>query len=101
MSFVRLPESPIRCKNLVGGAFVDVVTKDTIPVTSPWTGAVIGEVPMSRAADVDTAVALAKKASVGWAAVSVPSPSFTSMARASGEESSSSSPSSPAPSSVT
>ena len=68
LSFVRLPESPIRCKNLVGGAFVDVVTKDTIPVTSPWTGAVIGEVPMSRAADVDTAVALAKKASVGWAA---------------------------------
>ena len=65
MSLVNLPASPIACKNLVGGKWVDP-SGSRIDVISPYTGKPIGTVPMSTTADVDVAVAAAKAAQQEW-----------------------------------
>ncbi|MCC6621455.1 MAG: CoA-acylating methylmalonate-semialdehyde dehydrogenase [Deltaproteobacteria bacterium] len=53
-------------KNLVGGEWVDAVSGKTFPVDNPRHGKVIGHAPDSDAADVDAAVAAAKRAFPTW-----------------------------------
>jgi 1-pyrroline dehydrogenase len=53
-------------KNFVGGEWVDAVEGETMEVINPATGEVVGEVPRGTAADVDRAVAAAKKALPEW-----------------------------------
>lgn len=65
MSLVHLPTTVRTCKNLVGGTWRES-QGPLLDVTSPYTGAVIGRVPMSTASDVDVAVREAKAAAEGW-----------------------------------
>jgi 1-pyrroline dehydrogenase len=53
-------------KNFVGGEAVDAVEGATMEVLNPATGKVIAEVPRGTQADVDRAVAAAKKALPDW-----------------------------------
>ncbi|MFL5347816.1 MAG: CoA-acylating methylmalonate-semialdehyde dehydrogenase [Hyalangium sp.] len=69
MSFVQLPDSPIIGRNLVGGEWVTPKGAAMLDVRSPYTGGVIGRVPMSSAADVGPVVEAAKKAAEGWRAL--------------------------------
>ena len=55
-----------RLKNYINGSWVDSETSDYLQVQNPATEEVLGEVPMSTAADVDRAVAAAKAAFDGW-----------------------------------
>ena len=67
-------EPPLVCHNLIGGRFLPQVSgKDSarIEVTSPYTGALLGSVPDSRADDVQAAVAAAKRAAVEWGRLSL------------------------------
>lgn len=57
-------------ENYVGGKRV-AVSGPTLPVHAPATGAVIAQVPVSSAADVDTAVRAAKLALPGWSATPI------------------------------
>ena len=67
MALVNLPTEAKTLKNLVAGEWVGS-DGPLLDVTSPYTGQVIGRVPMSSAGDLALAVQAAKKASVGWAA---------------------------------
>ncbi len=53
-------------KNFVGGEWVDAVEGGTMEVLNPATGEPIAEVPSSTEADVDRAVAAAKRALPDW-----------------------------------
>jgi 1-pyrroline dehydrogenase len=53
-------------KNFVGGEWVDAVEGGTMEVLNPATGETIAEVPSGTGADVDRAVAAAKKALPEW-----------------------------------
>src|SRR3989475_7859038 len=53
-------------KNFVGGEWVDAVEGGTMEVLNPATGETIAEVPRGTQADVDRAVAAAKKALPDW-----------------------------------
>jgi betaine-aldehyde dehydrogenase/aminobutyraldehyde dehydrogenase len=53
-------------KNLVGGEWVESVEGGTMEVLNPATGETIAEVPRGTQADVDRAVAAAKKALPDW-----------------------------------
>jgi 1-pyrroline dehydrogenase len=53
-------------KVLVGGAFVDSVTGETMDVVAPATGEVIAQVPRCSAEDVDRAVDAASAAFESW-----------------------------------
>lgn len=53
-------------KLLIDGAFTAAISGKTFPVENPATGAVIGEAAYGEAADVDAAVAAAKKAQKAW-----------------------------------
>jgi 1-pyrroline dehydrogenase len=53
-------------RNFVGGEAVDAVEGGTMEVLNPATGAVIAEVPRGTQADVDRAVAAAKRALPDW-----------------------------------
>lgn len=66
MSLVTLPPTPITCRNLVGGEWVSPKGAPVLDVQSPWTGGVVGQVPLSRASDVDAAVQAAAHAAVTW-----------------------------------
>lgn len=66
MSFVRFPESVVSCRNLVGGEWVSPSGVATQAVRSPYTGAVIGQVPLTTASGVAEAVEAAKAAAQGW-----------------------------------
>ncbi|MBL7253306.1 aldehyde dehydrogenase family protein [Paractinoplanes lichenicola] len=57
-----------RAVNLIGGS-LEPSTGAEIPVTSPWTGETIGAVGAGDAAAVDRAVAAARAALPGWAAL--------------------------------
>ncbi|HUD70468.1 MAG TPA: aldehyde dehydrogenase family protein, partial [Dongiaceae bacterium] len=62
--------SPERIGNYIGGAWVEP-RGASLAIENPSTGATLGEVPLSTAADVDRAVAAAKAAYPGWAATPV------------------------------
>ena len=68
MTLVDLPNSPIRCQNFIGGEFRDPASGTTTDVVSPYTGAVIGSVPLSSSDDVAAAVKAAAGAAVDWRA---------------------------------
>jgi len=53
-------------KNFVGGEWVEAVEGETMEVLNPATGEAIAEVPRGSAADVERAVAAAKKALPEW-----------------------------------
>jgi 1-pyrroline dehydrogenase len=55
-----------RQQNFVGGEWVDAVEGETMDVVNPATGETIAEVPRGSQADVDRAVAAAKKAFEEW-----------------------------------
>jgi aldehyde dehydrogenase (NAD+) len=55
----------------VGGAWVQAVGRDPLPVISPETEEQIGSVPAGTAEDVDAAVAAARSAAAGWAGTPV------------------------------
>ena len=57
-----------RLRNFVGGEAVEAAEGQTEEVLNPATGAAIAEAPLSTKADVDAAVAAAKKAFPAWAA---------------------------------
>ena len=58
MAFVNLPPSPVTCRNLVGGQWEDS-SGPLLLVRSPYTGGVIGQVPMTPATEVSRIVAAA------------------------------------------
>jgi malonate-semialdehyde dehydrogenase (acetylating)/methylmalonate-semialdehyde dehydrogenase len=66
VSFVQLPQNPITCRNLVGGEWLLPTHAAMLDVRSPYTGGVIGRVPLSDAAAVAQAVAAAKAAAPAW-----------------------------------
>ena len=68
VSYVQLPESPIIGRNLVGGEWVTPTGVATLDVRSPYTGGVIGRIPLTPAAGVGPVVEAAKKAAEGWRA---------------------------------
>ena len=53
-------------RNFVDGEFVDAVDGRTEPILNPATGEVIAQAPLSTAADVDRAVAAARRALPEW-----------------------------------
>ncbi len=55
--------------HFIDGALVPAASGKTFPVINPATGASIGEAALGEAADVDAAVASAKKAQKAWAAM--------------------------------
>ena len=55
-------------ENFVGGAWVRSSGTTALPVKNPATGEHLAEVPLSTAADVDTAVKAAQAAFPGWSA---------------------------------
>jgi betaine-aldehyde dehydrogenase len=57
-----------RLRNFIGGEAVDPAEGQTEEVVNPATGAAIASAPLSTKADVDAAVAAAKRAFAGWAA---------------------------------
>src|SRR3954451_14822359 len=58
-------------RNYIGGEFVDGNGTRTLDVTNPADGSVLSRVPLSGAAEVDRAVAAAKKAFPAWAATPI------------------------------
>ena len=52
--------------NLIAGAWTGADNGKTIPVTNPATGAIIGHVPDSGAAETERAIAAAKTAFASW-----------------------------------
>ncbi|MBN1210168.1 MAG: CoA-acylating methylmalonate-semialdehyde dehydrogenase [Myxococcaceae bacterium] len=68
MSFVQLPATPIIGRNLVGGEWVTPAGAELLDVRSPYTGGVIGRIPLTPAAGVAPVVEAAKKAAEGWRA---------------------------------
>ena len=55
-------------QNYVGGSWTDAGASERLDVTNPATGDVLAEVPLSTAADVDSAVRAAREAFPGWRA---------------------------------
>ncbi|HEU5060981.1 MAG TPA: CoA-acylating methylmalonate-semialdehyde dehydrogenase [Kofleriaceae bacterium] len=70
MKLVEVPASIITCRNLVGGEWL-TSTSPHQDVTSPYTGKVIGRVPLSTAAEVDRTVAAAAAAAPDWRRVPI------------------------------
>lgn len=66
MSFVQLPESVITCRNLAGGEWLVPKDAPLLDVRSPYTGAVIGRVPLTPAEGVAQVVEGARAAAEGW-----------------------------------
>jgi malonate-semialdehyde dehydrogenase (acetylating)/methylmalonate-semialdehyde dehydrogenase len=69
VSYVQLPDSPIIGRNLVGGEWVTPTGAEMLDVRSPYTGTVIGRIPMTPASGVGPVVEAAKKAAEGWRAM--------------------------------
>ena len=58
-------------QNFINGCFVDAVSISTLPVISPVDGTDLSTVPMGTRADLDTAVAAAKKAFPSWSSTPI------------------------------
>src|SRR5687768_13509574 len=78
---LQLPSTPFTCQNLVGGAWRAPARGETREVISPYTGKVIGTVPMSTAEDVAAAVAAAATAEDVAAAVAAAATAAAGWAR--------------------
>ena len=67
---VDVPPAVAHCQNLIGGRWTSAQRASAArDVVSPYTGAVVGRVELSGAADVDAAVTAARGALAGWAAM--------------------------------
>ncbi len=66
MNLVEIPESTTRCENLVGGDWRSPSGAERLDVISPYSGGVIGTVPLSTASDVEAAVEGARAAAADW-----------------------------------
>src|SRR5687767_10321656 len=53
-------------QNFIGGKWVSSSSKDELPVLNPSTGQTLARVPLSTAAEVDNAVAIAAEAFLTW-----------------------------------
>ena len=62
-------KTPIRHQLFIDGRFVDAASGETLPTLNPHDNSVIAEVAMAGKADIDRAVAAAKKAFPKWAAM--------------------------------
>lgn len=62
---VQLPKAPIECKNLISGQWVSP-GGPIIPVHSPYTGQLIGQIHASGPKDVDHAARTAAEAAIQW-----------------------------------
>jgi malonate-semialdehyde dehydrogenase (acetylating) / methylmalonate-semialdehyde dehydrogenase len=71
VSLVDVPAARRRCENLVGGRWQRAAGGASRVLTSPYTGAAVGEVELSTAADVDAAVAAALPAFEQWRATPI------------------------------
>src|SRR4051812_27346198 len=60
-----------KVRNYIGGEFTPSTAKEYASITNPATGDALGSVPMGNAADVDAAVAAAKKGFETWRDVPV------------------------------
>jgi malonate-semialdehyde dehydrogenase (acetylating)/methylmalonate-semialdehyde dehydrogenase len=60
------PRQVVNCRNLVGATWRTPDTAESISVTSPWTGELIGHVGLSGAPDIDAAVAAARAPASAW-----------------------------------
>ncbi|MEQ1506608.1 MAG: aldehyde dehydrogenase family protein [Myxococcota bacterium] len=65
----RAPSPVIAARNFVDGQPRDAATGETFDSRDPSTGAVLATLPRSRREDVDHAVAAARRAQPGWAAL--------------------------------
>ena len=54
------------CKMLIDGDWVDALDGRVFPVDNPATGEIIAEVPFGSAADVEPAIAAARRALPAW-----------------------------------
>ncbi|WP_163782907.1 CoA-acylating methylmalonate-semialdehyde dehydrogenase [Myxococcus vastator] len=66
VSFIQLPRSVVSCRNLVGGSWQVPPGAAQLDVRSPYTGTVIGRVPLTSGAGVSHAVEAAKAAATSW-----------------------------------
>src|SRR5439155_13404617 len=65
----RMPVPKLR--NYVDGGWTEPGGRDALDVENPSTGATIARVPLSRAADLEAAVAAARSAFPAWSATPV------------------------------
>jgi malonate-semialdehyde dehydrogenase (acetylating)/methylmalonate-semialdehyde dehydrogenase len=70
MKLVEVPDSVITCRNLVGGEWHSPKA-DLLDVRSPYTGQVIGKVPLSDGAEVARAAEAASRAAPDWRRVPI------------------------------
>jgi len=70
VKLVEVPQSIITCKNLVAGEWLTSPSPHA-DVTSPYTGKVIGRVPLSTAAEVERVVQAAAAAAPAWRRVPI------------------------------
>ena len=61
-----ISRASLRGQNLIAGAWRDAICGERRDIVSPYTGQVIGSVPMSSAEDVQAAVAAATIAAASW-----------------------------------
>ena len=71
MPLVQLPPEPVRLANLIAGAWSTPPGATYLDVRSPYTGQVIGSVPLTPASEVERAVAAAHEAFAGWSATPI------------------------------
>lgn len=65
MKLVEIPAETVTCKNLVGGKWLPSSGR-FLEVKSPYTGSVIGKVPMSLSTEIEDAVQRAQDAFASW-----------------------------------
>jgi malonate-semialdehyde dehydrogenase (acetylating)/methylmalonate-semialdehyde dehydrogenase len=70
VKLVDVPQSVITCRNLIGGEW-HTSSSPHLDVKSPYTGRVIGKVPLSTAAEVARTVEAAAKAAPDWRRVPI------------------------------
>ena len=66
MSLVQVPDQPFVCRNLVGGEWQEPTGVEWRDIVSPYTGGVVGKVPLCGAKEVAAIVAKAEPAAKAW-----------------------------------
>lgn len=67
MSELNFDTAPVRCRNLSGGVWLDDSHLPTRDILSPYTGKMIGQVPLASSAEVERTVLAAARAWPSWA----------------------------------
>ncbi len=66
MQLVDVPKSPFICRNLVGGQWQEPTSVQWREIVSPYTGTVVGKVPLCGAKEVAEVTAKASVAAEAW-----------------------------------